>query len=82
MKIQNNDLHENAKEIIKKIHEAYDFLPDMIYNDSRIIGANEDLINKDFKSFNHNYDMLEFKQEIESDNFFKLMNTWKPDINL
>ena len=77
-----NDLHQNTKEIIMKIHEAYDFLPEMIYNDSRIIGANEDMTNKDFKSFNHTYEMLDFKQEIELDNFFKIMGSWKPDINL
>jgi superfamily II DNA or RNA helicase len=81
---ESNDLYELVRWHVHEIHTNFDFKPEVIENGSNPIGDNEVYSNEDFKAKADVYEKLDFKHEIEMENFRYLMSVgaYEPDVNL
>ena len=79
---ESKDLKSRVTDYIKKIHEAYDFIPYVSYDQTAMIGDNELLNNQNFKGKHEEYEVLTFKHEIELNNLRALFEGYTPDISL
>lgn len=81
---ESNDLRELVKHYMKEIHANYDFLPSMVYSESKPIGDNENMTNGGFKGPHEIYNKLNFKQDIENDAFNALnsVGSYVPSVSL